>query len=91
MMARVRSYLKNERADDARELMLELDSLPTSTTFARALDSLEKRLPETEDPVVKRSIDKLFTSTRELLGKFLDRRQLLELQTQVNAAQPGGN
>jgi hypothetical protein len=69
--------------------MLELDSLPTTTTFSRALDALEKRLPETADPVVKRSIDKLFSSTRELLGKFLDRRQLIELQTQVNEAQPG--
>ncbi|HEX6963186.1 MAG TPA: hypothetical protein VF175_15070, partial [Lacipirellula sp.] len=91
MMARVRSYLKNDRVDDARKLMLELDSLPTSTSFARALDALEKRLPETEDPVVTRSIERLFTSTRELLGKFLDRRPLLELQTQVNEAQPGGS
>jgi hypothetical protein len=91
MMARVRALLKSQRVDDARKLMAELDALPSSTDFARSLDALQKRIPETKDPTVKRNIDKLFTSTRELLGKFLDRRQIIELQTQVNEAQPGGS
>jgi hypothetical protein len=91
MMARVRAMLKQNRIDEARALMAELDSLPGSSDFARSLDALEKRIPPTDDPTVKRTIDKLFTSTRELLGKFLDRREIIDLQTQVNNAQSGGS
>jgi hypothetical protein len=28
----------------------------------------------------------MFSTTRELLGKFLDRRPIIDLQSQVNAA-----
>jgi hypothetical protein len=91
MMARIRSYLKSKRVDEAKKLMTELDSLPSSSDFARSLSALEKRIPETKDPTVKRSIDTLFSSTRELLGKFLDRRPVNELQTQVNDALAGGS
>jgi hypothetical protein len=87
MMARVKALLKKNRVEDARKLMAELDALPGSSDFARSLDALERRIPQTDDPTVKRTIDKLFASTRELLGKFLDRRPIIDLQTQVNNAQ----
>ena len=86
MMARVRSFLEKGRLDDAKKLMLELDSLPTSSAFGRTIEAAAKKIPASTDPTVQRSIDKLFSTTRELLGKFLDRRQIIDLQSQVNAA-----
>jgi hypothetical protein len=90
MMARIRAMLKKDRIDDARKLMAELDALPTSSVFGRSIDVAAKKITATDDPAVQRTIDKLFASTRELLSKFLDRRPIIDLQNEVNAAQRGG-
>jgi hypothetical protein len=86
MIARIRSLLEKNRLDDAKKLMAELDMLPTSSVFSRAIDAAAKRTPETGDPMVQRSIERMFTTTQDLLGKFLDRRPIIDLQSQVNAA-----
>jgi hypothetical protein len=86
MMARIKSMLEKGRLDDAKKLMFELDSLPTSSVFGRSIELAAKKIPPSKDPTVQRSVDKMFSTTRELLGKFLDRRQIIDLQSQVNAA-----
>jgi hypothetical protein len=91
MAARIRALLKEGRVDDAREIMTELDSLPSATTFGRNIDAAAKKLPASNDPGVQRMIDNLFSSTRAMLGRFLDRREIIDLQSEVNAAQAGGS
>jgi hypothetical protein len=91
MMARIRAMLKNGRVEDAQKLMVELDDLPTASTFAGAIDAAARRLPKSEDPQVQRAIDRLFASTRQLLSRFLDPRAISALQNEVNAAARGGS
>lgn len=90
LMARTRALLKAGRIDDAKAAMQQLDSLPSSSAFNRNLDAVEKRLPESADPQVAKAVEKLFTTTRELLGKFLSTRPVLDLQSEVNQASQNG-
>jgi hypothetical protein len=91
MAARIRALIKDGRLDDARKMMSELDSLPTAATFGRNIDIASKKLPASNDPGVQRMIDNLFSSTRAMLGRFLDRREIIDLQSEVNAARSGGS
>lgn len=86
IMARIRAYLQKNRIEDARKLMAELDALPTSSIFGRNIQQAAKKIPASKDPLVQRNIDKMFSTTRELLGNFLDRRPVTDLQSQINAA-----
>lgn len=86
MIARTRSLLKQGRVDDARQLMMKLDELPTSATFGRTIDQASNRIPPSKDAAVQQKIERLFSSTRELLSKFLNSRPISELQAEVNAA-----
>ncbi|RIK77122.1 MAG: hypothetical protein DCC67_13020 [Planctomycetota bacterium] len=86
MMTRTRSLLKKGRVADARKLMMELDELPTSATFGRNIEQAAKRIPAANDPAVQKRIDALFSSTRELLSKFLSTRPITDLQREVNDA-----
>lgn len=90
LMARTRALLKAGRVDEAKQAMQELDALPSSSAFSRSLDAVAKRLPASADPQVAKSIERLFTTTRELLGKFLSTRPVLDLQSEVNAASQNG-
>src|SRR5690606_17984153 len=86
MMGRVKTMLKNGRVNDARELMAELDEMPSPSVFDRRIDNAIRRTPKSDDPSVQKRIDALFSSTREMLSKFLGTREITELQNQVNAA-----
>jgi hypothetical protein len=86
MMARVKNMLKNGRVEDARNLMAELDEMPSPSVFDRRIDNAMRRTPKSDDPSVQKRIDSLFASTREMLSKFLGTREVTELQNQVNAA-----
>jgi len=86
MMGRVRALLKENRIEEARDLMTELDSLPSTSVFSRTIDSALKRVPPNDDPSVQRAIDKMFSSTREMLLKFLTSRPIVDLHNEVNAA-----
>jgi hypothetical protein len=86
LMARTRALLKAGRIEDAQKALQELDSLPSSSAFNRNLDAIAKRIPDSSDPQVEKTIDKLLSTTRELLGKFLSTRPVLDLQSEVNAA-----
>jgi hypothetical protein len=91
MALRIRALLKKDRVDDARKVMAELDSLPTAATFGRNIDIASKKLPADQDPAVRRMIDNLFSQTKAMLGTFLDRREIIDLQSEVNAAIDGGS
>jgi hypothetical protein len=78
--------LKNGRVEDAQNLMSELDALPSPSVFGRTIENAVRRIPPSEDPSVQKRIDALFTSTREMLSKFLSTRPITDLQAEVNAA-----
>ncbi len=86
MMGRVKSLLKNGRVDDAKELMSQLDALPSPSVFSRTIDNASRRIPKSGDASVQRRIDSLFSSTRDMLSKFLSTRAITDLQNEVNAA-----
>ena len=86
MMGRVKSMLKQGRIEDAKELMGELDALPSPSVFGRTIENAARRIPQSDDPSVQKRIDALFSSTREMLSKFLSTRPITDLQNEVNAA-----
>jgi hypothetical protein len=90
MMARIKGLLKKGNAKEAADLMEQLDSLPSASVFNRNIDLAARRIPAGKDPSVQKTIDRLFTNTRELLGKFLNNRPIIDLQNEVNAASRGG-
>jgi hypothetical protein len=71
--------------------MSELDSLPSTSVFGRTVDAALKRVPPNDDPSVQRAIDKMFTSTREMMLKFLTSRPIVDLHNEVNAAANSGS
>ena len=74
LIARVQALLKEGKVDDARELMDELNDLPTASVFASRIDAVMQRLPKSDDPRVRQTIEGLFTATRELLAQIPRRR-----------------
>jgi hypothetical protein len=90
LIARVQSLLKNGKALEASELMDELNDLPTPSVFANRIDDVRERLPASDDPQVRQTVDGLFSATRELLSRFLDARVITNLQAEVNQAVRGG-
>ncbi len=91
LIARIEALLKKGDATAARELMDELNDLPTSTVFRSRIDEVASRLQPSDDPRVKQTVDGLFTQTRELLGRFLDARVITDLQARVNEALHSGS
>ena len=92
MMARAKAMLKDGRVDDAKELVMQLDALPSPSVFSRTIDNASRRIPPTDDPSVQKRIEALFSSTRDMLAKFLSTRPLTDLQNEVNAASaPAGS
>jgi hypothetical protein len=91
LAARIRALIKKGKSKEAAQLMDELDSLPSSSAFGRNIDAAAKRIPPGKDPAVQHSIDRLFSTTRELLAKFLNNRPIIDLQNEVNAASRGGS
>lgn len=92
LMARVRAMLKEGgRQADAVKIMAELDALPTNSAFGRTIDNASRRIPDSGDARVQQVIDNLFSTTREMLAKFLNPRAISELQSEVNAASASGS
>jgi hypothetical protein len=86
MMGRVKSMLKNDRVKEAKELMGELDALPSPSVFGRTIENAARKIPRSDDPSVQKRIDALFSSTREILSKYLSTRPITDLQAEVDAA-----
>jgi hypothetical protein len=90
-VARVQTALKDGDVAKARELMDQLNSLPTASAFASRIQRLQDRLPASDDPGVRQTVEGLYSSTRELLAKFLDARTIINLQAEINSAPAAGS
>jgi hypothetical protein len=91
LVARVQTALKDGDVAKARELMDQLNSLPTASAFASRIQRLQDRLPASDDPGVRQTVEGLYSSTRELLAKFLDARTIINLQAEINSAPAAGS
>jgi len=90
LMARIRDRLTDEQYDAAQQLLKELDALPGPTRFHRLIASAEQNHSNrSADAQVQARIEKLFGSTRQLLGRFLNARDASQLQADLNAARRG--
>jgi hypothetical protein len=85
-MARVRQQIEEKNFDAARELLSSLDDLPGTTQFRLSLDR-DAQMLQTNDAQVQRRIDKLFSNTRNLLGKFLNPRPIGSLHEELRQAE----
>lgn len=90
LTARVRARMEEGKLDEARDLLAELDDLPGRAQFDQMITAAERNPRNvSSDPRVQQKINKLYTDTRVLLGRFLDIRQISELRNEVNAAARG--
>ena len=60
--------------------------MPSPSVFGRTIENAARRIPKSDDASVQKRIDSLFSSTRDMLTKFLNTRPVTELQDQVNEA-----
>ncbi|HCK42497.1 MAG TPA: hypothetical protein DHW22_12805 [Planctomycetaceae bacterium] len=87
LSARVRERLEKGKLEEARQLYSELDGLPGRASFDQQLSSVENnKLNRSEDAKIQARIDKMFSDTRKLLGRFLGAREISDLQNELNAA-----
>ncbi len=87
LVARIRDRIQNEKIDEAQEMFTELDNLPGRAKFNQDIKSAENRkLNHSDDPKVQARIDKLFADTRKLLSRFLNTKQISQLQGELSAA-----
>jgi hypothetical protein len=90
LVARVRAALDEGQIDEAQELVSQIDSLQTRAQFDQLLTSAqESATRRTDDKKILASIESRFADTRALLGKFLDSRDIAQLQSEVLAAGRG--
>lgn len=89
IMGRIKSNLKKGKVKEAKELMDELDALPSPSVFGRTIDNAARRIPRSDDPAVQKRIDSLFTTTRKMLSRYLSTRPVTDLQVEVDDAVNG--
>lgn len=86
LIARIRRQIEEQNFDAARELLTALDELPGPSQLNLALDREAQRL-RTDDVQVQRRIDRLFSQTRTVLGKFLDPQAIGKVREEFQQAQ----
>ena len=87
LIARVRDRISSGNLTEAQKLFTALDDLPGRSKFNQAIKSAENRkLNHSDDPKVQARIEKLFADTRKLLGRFLNTKQISEVQGELTAA-----
>ena len=87
LIARVRDRISSGDLAEAQKLFTALDSLPGRAKFNQAIKSAENRkLNHSDDPKVQARIENLFADTRKLLGRFLNTKQISEVQGELTAA-----
>ena len=90
LTTRIRSYTEEGDFKEARKLLAELEDLPGRARFDQDLVSAQrKKAHKSKDPRIQGRIDRLFSETRQLLGRFLDVRAITELRSELNAAEKG--
>lgn len=85
-MARVRQQIAEKNFDEARQLLSALEELPGTLQFRRDIER-SAQLMRTRDPQVQRRIDKLFSDTRNALGKFLNPQPIGALYEELRQAE----
>ena len=88
LMARVRAELEEGNLKEAQEMMDQLNALPGRSRLNQDITSA-KEAHESADPKIQARIDQMFDDTLALLGRFLDPRQISELENKINQAQRG--
>jgi hypothetical protein len=87
--ARFERHLKKKELDKAKELLTLFRELDSRSELTRQLDEQEQRITSS-DKRVQGKIDKLFSDTRQLLGKFLDVRTANAMAEKLLEAQESG-
>jgi hypothetical protein len=85
LLARVRLRLQAGRVPDADALFERVKALPTLTEFQQELQAFERTV-QTNDPRLRRKIDKLLTDTRQVLEKHLAEKPVSEVAALLAAA-----
>ncbi|MGE3241106.1 MAG: hypothetical protein AB7I57_08565, partial [Pirellulales bacterium] len=85
-MARVRQQIADKKFAEAKDLLTALDELPGTTQFRRDIER-SAQLMRAKDPQVQRRIDKLFSDTRNALGKFLNPQPIGALHEELRQAE----
>lgn len=87
LMARAREHLKNGKTREAKQLLAQIDDLPTRANLDRYLVTLERDpATQSKNPRVQHKIDRLFADSRKLMSTYLTTRELLELESEINRA-----
>lgn len=94
LMARTRSFMELGQIEEAQKLVVELNALPSRADFAQSLKSLQDLTESggnnqyhSENPRIQSKISKLIDNTRNLLGRFLGVRDIMELENEVREYQ----
>ena len=73
LAARIQLQIKDKKIDEAERTLSELRGLPSFTQMADELDQIQRQMLEVKGASIseKRSIDRMFQTTRDLLQKYL--------------------
>lgn len=87
LAGRIRAKLAAGQLAAAKDLMESMNQLPLQSAFERRIESAQ-RSHHSDDPKVQERIDQVFADTRQILNRFLNVRDITDLQTEVNSASP---
>lgn len=91
LMARIRQMLKDNDVQGANNLLAELDNLPKRSDMDRQFElALQSDDYRSKNPRIQAKIDKLFTDTRALLGRFLNVNDIAQIEAEVREHQKAG-
>lgn len=85
LLSLMRSYLADDKIEEAVKINEELNALRTRQQFAIMLDREQQKIVSS-DPQVQRKIDKLFSDTKTLLNNFMRAGPVEEVQAELRAA-----
>lgn len=84
LMTRVRARMDEGKLEEAERFMEQLRRLGSHQQFMTMI-ALERRRTATTDELIQRKIDKLFDDTRQVVVRFLDQRQIDQLESELHA------
>ncbi len=91
LIKRIRNHLDKGQLQEARVLLADLDDYPSRAQFNQKLSAAERDpRNHSENTHVQKRIEKLFSETRKLLGRFLDARQVSDLRNEILTATRNG-
>jgi len=85
LLARSRARLRSGQVQEADKFLQQAKALPTLNQFQQELQVFERTV-QTNDPRLKRKIDKLLADTRQVLDKHLAEGPLNELAAEIKTA-----